>query len=67
MNQSNVDANLKLIFQKFGREQLLIPLRKAAEYIGCHHETLMNAKDFPIKKVCGRYYVSAVNLARWLS
>ena len=58
--------NLRLITEHFGSVQL-IPLKRAAEYCGADVRMLQKDKDFPIKKVVGRYYVPAVSLARWLS
>lgn len=58
--------NLDKIVARFGAIQL-IPLRQAAEFVGCDHRSLSKAKDLQIKKLGGRYYVSAVGLARWLS
>lgn len=58
--------NLRLITEKFGCVQL-IPLKHAAQYCGTDYRNLQKDKNFPIKKVAGRYYVPAVALARWLS
>ena len=58
--------NLRLILEQFGDVQL-IPLKKAAEYCGTNYRSLQRDKNFPIKKIVGRYYVPAVALARWLS
>lgn len=58
--------NLQLISERFGGVQL-IPLKQVAEYCGADVRTLQKDKAFPVKKVAGRYFVSAVNLARYLS
>ncbi len=58
--------NLRLIFERFGEVQLL-PLKKVAEYCGADVRYLRLDKEFPVKKIGGRYYVPAVSLARWLS
>lgn len=57
--------NLERIAAHFGQE--LIPLRKAAAFCGVDPRVLMMDKNSPVKKICGRYYVTAVGLARWLS
>ena len=58
--------NLRIIYERFGESQL-IPFRKVAEFCGTDYRLLQNDKDFPLKKVAGRYFVPAVSLARWLS
>lgn len=58
--------NLDRITKRFeGME--LIPIKRAAEFLGIDDRRLKESKTFPIKKVCGRYFVSAVALARWMS
>lgn len=64
--KENYRENLRLISEHFGSAQL-IPLKHAAEYCGADVRTLQKDKDFPVKKIVGRYYVPAVGLARWLS
>ena len=58
--------NLNRITDKFGGVEL-IPLKKAAAYLGIDVRRLKESRDFPIKKICGRYYVASVALARWMS
>lgn len=58
--------NYVRILEAFGNVQL-IPLKKAAEYVGIDYRTMIRAKESPVKKIAGRYYVPAVALARWLS
>lgn len=65
MEKADFRDNLKCITEKFNIH--LIPIKDAAEYLGCTVKQLNLAKDFPKKKVGGRYYVTAVALARWLS
>lgn len=57
---------LEQITAKFGKAQL-IPIKEAAAFVGCDYRTLIKQKDFPLKKLGGRYYVGAVNLASWLA
>lgn len=64
--KENYQKNLLEIKERFGDAQM-IPLRKAAEYCGVNFRLLQNDKTFPLKKVAGRYFVSAVNFASWLS
>lgn len=58
--------NLQRITEKFGGVEL-IPIKQAAEYLGVGERLLKESRDFPLKKVGGRYYVTAVALARWMS
>lgn len=58
--------NLQHIRETFGAGEL-IPMRKAAAFLGCDVRCLFNEKDFPIKKVGRCYFVTAVALARWMS
>ena len=57
--------NLARICERFTGE--LITLKEAAEFLGIDFRGLQTDKSFPIKKVGGRYYVTVVALARWLS
>lgn len=58
--------NLQLIYETFGRGQL-IPVKAAAAYVGCDERTLKKQPDLPLRKLGGRYYVAAVTLANWLA
>ena len=57
--------NLERICEKFKGE--LITLREAAEFLGIDFRGLQTDKTFPVKKVGGRYYITVVALAKWLS
>lgn len=57
--------NLARICERFTGE--LITLKEASEYIGVSLRNIQADKTFPAKKVGGRYYVTVVALARWLS
>lgn len=58
--------NLDGIRKRFNDTEL-IPLRRAAEFLGVDYRCLQGSKDFPIKRIGGRYYITAVALARWMS
>lgn len=58
--------NLQRITEKFGGVEL-IPIKQAAEYLGVGERLLKEIRDCLLKKVGGRYYVTAVALARWMS
>lgn len=58
--------NLARIKERFPNTEL-IPLREAASFLGIDPRSLQDCRDFPLKKVCKRYYVAAVAFARWLS
>lgn len=60
------DENLRKIYDTFGRVEL-IPLKKVAEFLGVYDRSLLSDKNFPVKKILSRHYVSAVALANWLS
>lgn len=57
--------NLSRISERFSGE--LIPYLEACEYIGCTRKQMDRDRSFPKKKIGGRYYVTVVALARWLS
>lgn len=63
--KENYRDNLERICERFKSE--LITLKEAAEFLGIDFRGLQTDKSFPIKKVGGRYYVTVVALARWLS
>lgn len=58
--------NLKRITEKLGDNEL-IPIKKAAGFLGVDVRRLKEDRSFPIKKIVGRYYVTTVALARWMS
>lgn len=57
--------NLVRITERFSTE--LIRVKEVATFLGVDAKSLNNDKTFPQKKVGGRWYVSAVALARWMS
>ena len=59
--------NLVRISEQFPDHNELIPLKPVGAWLGVHPERLKADPDFPIKKITGRYFVSVVGLARWLS
>ncbi len=65
MEKKDFRDNLERLSQKFTGE--LIPYLDALSYIGCSRKQMDNDKSFPRKKVGGRYYVTVVALAKWLS
>lgn len=63
-----VDENLEKVEKAFPTDGgVMIPLKEASRFLGISERTLKELKDFPIKKVGGRYYVTRVALARWMS
>lgn len=63
-----VDGNLNVIAKAFPNDPgAMIPLKAASEYLGISERTLKGLQDFPVKKIGGRYFVSRVALARWMS
>ncbi|MEA4947082.1 MAG: hypothetical protein VB058_05915 [Oscillospiraceae bacterium] len=48
-----------------GRE--FITISESCELIGCHRETIMHDKNFPLRRVGRRCVVPLVPLARWMS
>lgn len=57
--------NLVRVTEKFSTE--LIRVKEVATFLGVDLKSLNNDKTFPQKKVGGRWYISAVALARWMS
>ena len=57
--------NLGRIWERFQKE--CITVNEAVEYLGIGIKNLNNDKSFPKIKIGGRYYVTAVALAKWLS
>lgn len=58
--------NLEQIVSIYGNAGL-ITLKQASEYISIAERVLKSDNTFPVKKVKGRYMVSIVALASWLS
>jgi hypothetical protein len=65
MEKRDYRDNLERISKRFSGE--LISLSEVVGYLGCDKRTLMADKTFPSKKVGGRYFVTIVALAKWLS
>ncbi len=66
MDRTSYENNLERLYDAFGRIAL-IPILKAAEFVGVDWRTLKRDRAFPTKKIGGRYYVGTEQLARWLS
>ena len=58
--------NLERVLSVFGDGEC-IPLKKAAAWLGIEDYNLKKDRNFPLKQIGGRYYVTAVGLARYLS
>jgi len=65
MEKKDYRDNIERISARFNGE--LIPILDVANYLGCDKRSLMSDKTFPLKKVGGRYFVTVVALAKWLS
>lgn len=55
----------EVIVKKFPKE--LIPISKAAEWLGTTKDSLLKDKDFKKKQVGNRWYITRVALAKGLS
>ena len=58
-----IRAELEEAFPK----RTTITRQEAARYLRVDPRTLSRCKDFPLKKIGGRYVVSVVALARWMA
>jgi hypothetical protein len=59
--------NLERVITRFPNQEL-IPVKDAAAFLGgISPRSLYEAKNTPCKRVGGRWYITAVALARWLS
>ena len=65
MEKRDFRDNLARISERFTGE--MIATREAAKFLGIGIKNLNNDNTFPQKKVGGRWYISAVALARWMS
>ena len=66
MEREIYTENLAKIYEYFGKDTTLIPLRRAAEYVRLDARTLQKQPKL-VKQVGRTYYIPAVTLARWLS
>ena len=63
-----LDNGLKRLEGDFPTHQgALIPIKAVADWLGVTVKALTSDEDFPLKKISGRYYVSRIGLARWIS
>ena len=60
------EEHLRNLYNRFGRVEM-IAIANAADYTGLTVKVLKNDRTFPLKKVCGRLYVTVVAFAKWLS
>ena len=65
MEKRDYRDNLARISEHFPGE--MIAVREAAKFLGISLKGLNNDNTFPQKKVGGRWYISAVALAKWMS
>lgn len=62
-----VDNNLKKLENVFPSHRgALLPIKSVADWLGVTVKALSADKEFPLKKISGRYYVSRIGLARWM-
>lgn len=66
MEKEMYREHLALIKERFG-DQTVLTVNEAADYIGLCDRILRRDHSFPMKKIGGRYYVTIVDLARWLA
>lgn len=65
MEKADYRDNLERLSKRFSGE--LIPFLEVCEYLGTTSKVLNADKTFPKKKIGGRYFVTVVALAKWLS
>ncbi len=65
MEKKDFRDNLQRISETFNKE--LITLSEVCGFLGCTPKQIRADKNFPLKKIGGRYYTSVVSLAKWLS
>lgn len=65
MEKKDYRDNLERLSQKFNAE--LIPYMEVVQFLGTTRKQLDHDRTFPKKKVGGRFYVTIVALAKWLS
>lgn len=58
--------NLEVVYERFGNIQF-IPIADVSEFLGIDKRALRSDPKFPVRKVGGRYFVSALALASFLS
>ena len=58
--------NLERVLQQFTGGEA-IPVKQAGEWLGIDERSLKEDRTFPMKKVGGRYYISAAALAMYMS
>ena len=57
---------LDVVRDKFGLTQM-IPLKDVSSFMGVDQRRLKEDKEFPVKKIGGRYFVGVLALANYLS
>lgn len=65
MEKRDFRDNLERISHAFDKE--LIPFLEVCKFLGVTRKVLDNDKNFPKIKAGGRYFVTQVALAKWLS
>lgn len=64
-DKENFRYNLERVREHFEKE--MIPLKEASEWLGIDQRRIQREKPSPAKKVGGRWYISQLSLARWIS
>ncbi len=69
MTKENWDRKLEIeaeLDKRIPRGCLMVRITDVADILGVPIKSLRSDKDFPVKKVGGRYYVGRNDLLRWL-
>lgn len=69
MTKENWDRRLEIeaeLDKRIPRGCMLIRIIDAADILGVPIKSLRSDKEFPVKKVGGRYYVGRGDLVRWM-
>ena len=70
MNSSiEMNAHLDALYERYGRETVVISATEAARYLGVDRRTLLADHTFPAKRLTkgGHWRVPLIGLARWLA
>lgn len=62
-------AHLEALYERYGRETVVITATEAARYLGVDRRTLLADHTFPAKRLTkgGHWRVPLIGLARWLA
>lgn len=66
MQKATYHEHLSWLREEFQGETV-VPITRVAKVLHRDYRNLLRDRTFPVQKMGGRYFVTIINLARWLA